>query len=208
MINLTKPSSYIADIQLFGYEISTALLCRILQLSIPSQHAAQLLSLSSAIVEMGTRVFFYNLFLKAGMKAGDMDKQQQQHYKRRGFMRVQDGSNDMVVEYVSSIAATLILVWLAPTGAFDFSGQAVDSKQVLAVSFFQLAPELVLDFYCTFIEVYGGLASLHTDYWTVRGIKGGNYTDGESYSNFQKANVTKLFFVGVIILIVLLASLK
>lgn len=193
---------------LFGYEIATALLCRILQLSIPSQNAAQLLSLSSAIVEMGTRVFFYNLFLKAGMRAGDMDKQQQQQYKRRGFLRVQDGSNDMVVEFVSSIVAMLILVWLAPTGAFDFSGQAVDSKQVIAVSFFQLAPELFLDFYCTFIEVYGGLASLHTDYWTVRGSKGGNYTDGGSYSNFQKANVLKLFLVAIITLIVLLASLK
>ena len=58
---------WITDMMLFGYEISTALMCRILQLSIPDQAAAQLFSLSSAIIEMGTRVFFYNLFLKAGM---------------------------------------------------------------------------------------------------------------------------------------------
>ena len=208
MINLTKPYSFVADVMLFGYEIATALLCRILQLSIPSQHAAQLLSLSSAIVEMGTRLFFYNLFLKAGIRAGDMDKQQQQQYKRRGFLRVQDGSNDMVVEYVSSIVATIILIHLAPTGAFDFSGQAVETKQIIAVSFFQLVPELLLDFYCTFIEVYGGLASMHTDYWTVRGTKGGSFTDGESYSNFLKANVLKLILVATLILIVLLATLK
>ena len=156
LINLTNPHSFIADIMLFAYEISTSMLCRLLQLSIPSQTAAQLLSLSSAIVEMGTRVFFYNLYLKAGMKAGYMDKDQLQQYKKRGFMRVQDGSNDMVVEYLSGFIAVFILLWLSPTGAFDFSGQAVRSKQVLAVSFFQLAPEVFLDFYCTYIEVSGG----------------------------------------------------
>ena len=85
---------------------------------------------------------------------------------------------------------------------------AIETRQVIAVSFFQLSPEIILDFYCTYIEVNGGLADLHKQYWTVHSKTGAGYLDGELYSNFQKANFLKLILTLCVILIVLLASCK
>jgi hypothetical protein len=117
----------------------------------------------------------------------------------------------VVVEYVSSIVATLLLVVLSSSGAFDFSVEAkIEMQQVFAVSFFQLAPEIILDFYCTFIENYGGLSRLHKKYWTIRAEeKGAMWSDGEnSYSNFQKGNILKILITVFGTLVVLLASLR
>jgi Ca2+/Na+ antiporter len=201
LISLTRPPTWVADGMMFGYEYSTAMLCRILQLTIPDKNAAQLMSLSSALVEMGTRVMFYNLFLKAGMQAGRMDDVQKRRYRKWGHLRVQDGSNDMVVEYVSSIVATMILIDLAPTGSFLFTG-TTSTDQILSVCFFQLGPEIILDFYCTFMEVFGGLAMLHHEYWSIGNLHGGGL------SNFVKGNLLKLVEMIAITFLVLVAALK
>lgn len=55
---------------LFGYEYATALLCRLLQLSIPNQVTAMFMSIGGASIEMGVRVFFFNLFLNLFLKKG------------------------------------------------------------------------------------------------------------------------------------------
>ena len=98
-----------------------------------------------------------------------MDKEEEKKYRAWGFRLVQDGSNDMVVEYVSSITTVYFLLWLGPSGGFAFAepGESISTSQVLAVSTFQLAPEIILDLYCTFMEVFGGLPKLHMQYWTV-----------------------------------------
>ena len=176
LVEIAGVPPWIGDAMLFSYEYSTALLCRILQLSIPDQTTAMFMSVGGAIIEMGVRVFFFNLFLKAGMATnGRRDKKAKEAYFLRGRMRVQDGSNDMVVEYVSSVAAAAILVFLVPTGAFQFSLEVVDSSQILTITLFQIVPEIFLDYYCTFTEVFGGLANLHVAYWSLR--SGGKVRD-------------------------------
>jgi hypothetical protein len=202
LVTFTAPPAFVADSMLFGYEFSTAMLCRLLQLSIPDQTAAQMLSQTSAMLEMGTRVFFHNLYLKDGMKAKMMSEELSEKYRRRGHMRVQDNSNDMVVEYVSSTCATFVLVVLSPTGAFTFTQTATDQNQVLMVCLFQIVPEIVLDFYCTFIEVFCGLSELHAEYWTVLN------KHGEGLSVFVMSILLKLVLVFLVTLVLLTVALK
>jgi hypothetical protein len=134
---------------LYGYEITTSILVRVLQLSIPDEDTAQKVGLTCAIVEVMVRIFFYNMFLKAGLKNPRMAAEE----------KVQDASNDMVVEYVSSITAGLLMVYLAPTGAFTFAtNTAVSTKTIVTLCAYQIVPELFLDFYVTFVHRGGDLA--------------------------------------------------
>jgi len=67
-----------------------------LQLSIPDPEVAKLMSLFSAIVEVSVRLYFFNAFLKAGLKnQGNMTAEETEAYYKRGQLRVQDGNNDM-----------------------------------------------------------------------------------------------------------------
>ncbi|GMI41161.1 hypothetical protein TrCOL_g2731 [Triparma columacea] len=68
LLNLGDLTSWIQDVMMFMYEYSTALLCRIMQLSIPDPTAAMLMSLFGANLEMGVRVFFFTDFLKMGLR--------------------------------------------------------------------------------------------------------------------------------------------
>ena len=78
---------------------------RILQLSLPDENAAMLIGLASAVIEVGTRIFFYTMFLKAGMKNLRMTAEEKWKYAKLGKMRVQDASNDMVVEASAAMRA-------------------------------------------------------------------------------------------------------
>jgi len=108
ILNDSVLNSWMQDLILFQYEYSTALLCRILQLSIPNPFAAMLMSLFGADLEMGVRVFFFTDFLKMGLamkeRKSKYNKEKQglqadrDGFYKRGRMRVQDGSNDMIVE--------------------------------------------------------------------------------------------------------------
>ncbi|GMI27496.1 hypothetical protein TeGR_g2532 [Tetraparma gracilis] len=156
------------DTQLYGYEYSTALIVRILQLSLPDENTAMLIGLAGAVVEVGTRIFFYMLFLKKGLANPRMTDEEKKKYAQRGKLRVQDASNDMVVEYMSSIVAGLFMIHLAPTGAFSFATTAeISTNTIIKLCAFQIVPELFLDFYVTFMEIYGGLKDLHVSYWTM-----------------------------------------
>ncbi|GMI40997.1 hypothetical protein TeGR_g12149 [Tetraparma gracilis] len=159
---------WIVDGQLYGYEYSTATVVRMLQLSFPDEDTAMLIGLAGAVVEVGTRIFFYNMFLKAGLANPKMTAEEKFKYAKRGKLRVQDASNDMVVEYVSSITAGLFLIYLAPTGVFSFASENTASTgAVIKLCAFQIVPEIFLDFYCTFMEVYGGLKDVHLGYWKI-----------------------------------------
>ena len=155
------------DFMLFWYEFSTALLCRVLQLSIPNTNAAILVSLLGAGAEMGVRAFYYISFLKAGMQQdGSWDKEEIVAYALRGKYRVADASNDMIVEYSSSFAAAMFLLEFQGTGAFSFASSAVVAP---ATIYFLVAiqpiPEIPIDYFITFLEVYGGLAVVHGSHW-------------------------------------------
>ena len=75
-----------------------------LQLSLPDENTAMLIGLAGAVVEVGTRIFFYMLFLKKGLANPLMTDEEKKKYAQRGKLRVQDASNDMVVEYVRARA--------------------------------------------------------------------------------------------------------
>ncbi|GMI36517.1 hypothetical protein TeGR_g6066 [Tetraparma gracilis] len=155
-----------SDSQLYQYEFSTALIVRILQLSLPDENTAMLIGLVGALIEVATRIFFYMLFLKKGLANPLMTDEEKKKYAKRGKLRVQDASNDMVVEYMSSIVAGLFMIHLAPTGAFSFATTAeISSSTVIKLCAFQIVPELFLDFYVTFMEIYGGFKELHVSYW-------------------------------------------
>ncbi|GMI38531.1 hypothetical protein TeGR_g7734 [Tetraparma gracilis] len=156
------------DQQLYGYEYATALIVRILQLSLPDENTAMLVGLAGAVVEVGTRIFFYMLFLKKGLANPRMTDEEKKKYAQRGKLRVQDASNDMVVEYMSSIVAGLFMIHLAPTGVFSFATTAeISTNTIIKLCAFQIVPELFLDFYVTFMEIYGGLKDLHVGYWKM-----------------------------------------
>ncbi|GMI38235.1 hypothetical protein TeGR_g3856 [Tetraparma gracilis] len=157
-----------SDSCLYMYEYSTALIVRMLQLSLPDENTAMLIGLTGAIVEVGTRIFFYMLFLKKGLANPRMADEEKRKYAMRGKLRVQDASNDMVVEYMSSIVAGLFMIHLAPTGVFSFATTAeISTNTIIKLCAFQIVPELFLDFYVTFMEIYGGLKDLHVSYWKV-----------------------------------------
>jgi hypothetical protein len=167
LIAKANMASWVADAMLFAFEFATALMCRLLQLSIPSQSAAQVISLCSAVVEIAVRIFFYHMYIKVWLtKAGKMNKENRLVYQKRGKLRVQDGTNDMVVEYLSSLAAAAMLVFLGATGSFNLSSNGIASSQVWAICAFQLVPEPFLDFYATYMEIDGGLSKFHDGYWS------------------------------------------
>ena len=93
-----RTNRFLLDFQLYGYEFSTALVVRVLQLSLPDESTAMMVALASAIIEVATRIFFYVMFLKANLKHQHMSADDKENYAKRGKLRVQDASNDMVVE--------------------------------------------------------------------------------------------------------------
>ncbi|GMI14713.1 hypothetical protein TrVE_jg3770 [Triparma verrucosa] len=182
---------WIVDWDLYTYEFGTALILRILQLSIPDRHAAQLVCLFGAVAEVAVRVFWYVNFLKGGLKNKTMTIDQLKKYAVRGKLRVQDGCNDMVVEYMSSIIAGFFLIQLAPTGVFSFATEtAVSSETVITLMLYQLVPELFLDFFVTFMEVFGGLGKLHRNYWSLK--TGSN--PNSKFRVFRIGDAIKAFF--------------
>ncbi|GMI45157.1 hypothetical protein TrCOL_g10621 [Triparma columacea] len=199
-----------ADCMLFAYEFATALLCRVLQLSIPSQHVAQLTSLFGCILEMSVRIFFFNNYLKDALRKGEKwTEEEKVAYRKSGMLRAQDGNNDMVVEYVSSAAAVAILIFAVPTGALNLkAGQTVDRSQIFSVVLFQVGPEVILDFYCVFMEVFGGLGVFHSKYWSLS--TGARTTEGRwsYFGNLLKSFVTKIFQTLLLSCLILLSIIK
>ena len=187
-------SMFLTDHTLYCYEYSTALIVRILQLSLPDENTAMLIGLAGAVIKVGTRIFFYMLFLKKGLANPLMTDEEKKRYAKRGKLRVQDASNDMVVEYMSSIVAGLFIIHLAPTGIFSFATTAeISNSTVIKLCLFQIVPELFLDFYVTFMEIYGGLKDLHVSYWKTD--TGGSKDDKQLVNrlgDLPKATVIKM----------------
>ena len=76
-----------------GTEFATATLLRALQLSIPNERIAQLISLFSAVVEVCVLIFFFNQFTLVAMRTNPKDMTDEQRFKfaQRGRLRVVDG---------------------------------------------------------------------------------------------------------------------
>ncbi len=81
-----------ADQFCFGYEYATALLVRVLVLSMPDIGTAQLLSMANSVVEVKVRSHFVVKYLVAGTRL-ETDEERTA-WKERGIWRVLDGNND------------------------------------------------------------------------------------------------------------------
>jgi len=206
-----KPA-WTVDWLLFFYEMTTATLLRVLQLSIPDVQTAQLMSLFGAVSEVCVRIYFYTRYAQYGMNTNfnDLRDDEKRKYASWGRMRVQDGTNDRLVEYLSSFAAALYLIYLAPLGAFDFASDAtVETGVVINLLMYQLVPELFLDFYVTLIEVQGGLKKLHDVTWSLTsGRVDGTIYLSDRLGDFEKGLFLKLATCGVLTGFVLLSTLK
>lgn len=171
LLSSGKLAAWVVDFQLFGYEYVTAVLLRVLQLSIPDENTAQMMALVGAFAEVTVRTYFFNSFMLDGMKKHvfEMDEDEKFKYAMRGKLRVGDGANDMIVEYLSSVVAAMFIVWLVPTGAFNFAtNEEIQVKTVVNLMMYQLVPELFLDTYVTFMEIKGGLRMLHERMWSSK----------------------------------------
>ena len=207
-----KQPSYIVDFNLFCYEFATATLLRVLQMSIPDAKAAMLMSLFGALAEVCVRLLFFNRFMQAGLATNykDMTAAGLLEYARWGKLRVMDGTNDMIVEYLSSLTAAMFLIYLVPTGAFSFAtDDVVETSAVVALVMYQLVPEVFLDLYVTFMEIQGGLQNVHQVVWSLSA--GGD--PGSKYrvfrlGDFPKALACKLFGSLGIMFFVLLSVTK
>ena len=155
---------------MYQFELITSLLCRMLQLSIPNVHTAQLVSLFGAVAEVAVRIYFFNNYTKSGMDQiikGKWGAKEREAFEIRGRMRVLDGANDMIVEYVGSLVAARILFKLGSFGVFSFaSDAAISSSTIMTLCMYQLLPEIFLDTYCTYMEVSNGLSELHKQQWS------------------------------------------
>ena len=101
------------------------------------------------------------------MTSGKWGIQERKVYAIRGRMRVMDGANDMIVEYVGSVVAAMILVQLGNFGVFSFASEAaISTSTVITLCMYQLVPEIFLDFYCTFMEVSNGASQFHREQWS------------------------------------------
>ena len=87
-------------------------------------------------------------------------------YWQEGSLRIIDGGNDMVVEYVSSVVACAIVYWLSPIKAFRFATDAqVDGWTLLRLALVQMVPEVFVDAYACSLEITGGLLEHYRSYY-------------------------------------------
>jgi hypothetical protein len=166
LISHSKAPLFVMDTSVFGYELVTALLIRMMLLSIPDENTAVLLSLFNAATELMTRTWFFVDYISKGAKQrADLGVWGDKKFKRRGLARVVDGSNDMVVEYVTMALASAIVVLLSQIGAFDVPTVGVVDYEALArVLGVQVFTEMAIDTFATALEAKGGMVPLHAEY--------------------------------------------
>ena len=210
VVEKAKPRPWLVDAFLFFYEFGTSLMCRILQMSIPDERTAQLVSLASCVVEIAVRILFYVLFLRKGLKVDAWDDKKQREYAAAGVLRVKDSSNDMIVEYLSTIVAALFLLELEPTGMFKFTSNGnISSSVIFSLVAYQLLPEIFLDIYVTFMEIFGGLSALHNTYWSFKsGSKPSSHHFWDRQGDLLKAVILKLCTTICIVCVVLIVVMK
>jgi hypothetical protein len=174
LLSRSKTPLFMMDSLVFAYELVTALLVRVMLLSIPDENTAVLLSLFNAATELMTRTWFFVDYISKGSKQrADLGVAGDRTFRRRGLARVVDGSNDMVVEHVTMALASAIVVLLSETGAFDVPTAGVVVYTVLArVLGVQVFTEMAIDTFATALEAKGGMVPLHAEY--LKGVTASN----------------------------------
>jgi hypothetical protein len=168
--NLPKVPLWISNVSVFLYEYLTSLLVRMLLLSIPTESTAIYLSLLNAALELMARAWFFVGYISVGGKqlAGHGGDNSTLHraYVRRGRLRVLDGCNDSIVEYMTMLGAAAVVGILPATEAFDLpTDEKMALGSVLKVLGVQIAAELVVDTFVFALEAKGGLVPLQLQHW-------------------------------------------
>ncbi len=168
--NLSKIPLWLSNVSIFFYEYLTALLVRMVLLSIPDQRTAIYLSLLNAALELMTRAWFFMGYISTGGKqlAGLEGDNSTLHraYVRRGQLRVLDGCNDAMVEYMTMLGAAAVVAILPATEVFDLpTDEKVALDSLLRVLGVQIAAELVVDTFVFALEAKGGLVPLQLQHW-------------------------------------------
>ena len=112
LLKNSKAPLWFSDLMVFFYEFMTALLIRVMLLTIPDENSAMVLSVLNVTVELMTRAWFFVAYVSKGAKdqkdqskihsTKEMISKRQWAFMRRGQMRVMDGNNDMVLPSLMS----------------------------------------------------------------------------------------------------------
>ncbi len=173
--NLPKVPLWISNVAVFLYEYVTALLVRMLLLSMPSESTAIYLSLLNAALEMMARAWFFVGYISTGGKQfaglGGDNSRFHRAYVRRGQLRVLDGCNDAMVEFMTMLGAAAVVGILPATEAFDLpTDEKVALDSLLRVLGVQMAAELVVDTFVFALEAKGGLVPLQLEHWRTMSL--------------------------------------
>jgi hypothetical protein len=168
--NLPKVPLWMSNVSVFCYEYPTALLVRMLLLSHPSESTAIFLSLLNQALELMTRSWFFVGYISTGGEqlAGLEGDNSTLHraYVRRGQLRVIDGCNDAMVEFMTMLGAVAIVGILPATETFDLpTDEKLALGSLLRVLGVQIAAELVVDTFVFALEAKGGLVPLQLQHW-------------------------------------------
>jgi hypothetical protein len=196
--NLPKAPLWLANISVFGYEYVTALLVRMMLLSIPSQSTAIYLTLFSAAAELMTRSWFFVGYISMGAKqlAGLVSDSSSSHraYVRRGQLRVIHGCNAAMVEYMTMLVAAAAVAILSGSKAFNLpTDENVALGRLGRILGVQIVAELVVDMFVFALEAKGGLVPLQLQYWKSLSL-------GEVCIQFFMGIASTAFVLGALLL--------
>jgi hypothetical protein len=171
--NNPKVPLWLSHVMVFGYEYMTALLIRMILLSVPNESSAVFLSLLNAAMELMVRTWFFVAYVSkggknhAGIPASTPESDEfHRAYVRRGQLRVMDGCNDSIVEYVTMVAAAAILAVLPQTGVFGLpTADDVAFRTLVRLLSLQIVTELVVDAFMFSLEAKGGMMPLQRQHW-------------------------------------------
>jgi len=159
------------DVLSFQFEYVTALLCRMMLASIAHQFTAMLASVGNAVFELLFRLFFARRLVgKIKLVNDDTEPSVIAELTKEATMRMIDGANDMLVEYVTMVTAFTMVLHMSPQ---MFSVLTTDNavpsvEQLTPLFLLQVLPEMAVDLFACYLEARHGLLPLYQEYFSFR----------------------------------------
>jgi hypothetical protein len=168
--NLPKAPIWVSNVSIFLCEYGTALLVRVMLLSIPNQSTAVYLTLFNAAAELMTRSWYFVGYISTGGKQlaglGSDNSTFHRGYVRRGQLRVIDGCNAAIVEYMTMLGAAAVVGILSGSKTFNLpTDENVGLDRLGRMLGVQIMVELVVDAFVFALEAKGGLVPLQLQFW-------------------------------------------
>jgi hypothetical protein len=195
--NNPKMALWTSNISVFTYEYLSALLVRLMLLSMPNERTAIYLALFNAFVELMSRTWFFVCYISFGAKqlAGLSFNEPKFHetFLRRGQLRAIDSCNTSMVEYMTMVAAAAVLGTLPDTGAFNLpSEEMLELGSLLRVLGVQIGTEFMVDTFVIGLEAKGGMSALQLQYWN-------NMSRGQIMMQFFYVLASTSFVLGFLV---------